>query len=240
VHGLVLDGPRPPQMVDIARMLGGDFLTTDYELVADEPPMVRTVELLRDFYQEGVLPRAWLNFTTEDTITYMQQGRAAMAITPFGRYRNFNDATDSRFPGSFDVTTIPVTEELADQYEVAPAKTEFWVMAIPKNSPQPELAWEFIRHASTKEATIRMAVNGNGPVRPSAYDDPRVQDLVPYAEAEARVLSVARPPLPGFEDAARAEDIFIEELGLALLGRKEPQAAMDDVVRRVEPLLDGL
>lgn len=238
VHGLVLDGPRPPQMVDITRMLGGDFLTTDYELEADQPPMIRTVELLRDFYQEGVLPRAWLNFTTEDTITFMQQGRAAMAITPFGRYANFNDANASQFPGAFEVTTVPISDELADQYDVAPAKTEFWVLTIPKNAPQPELAWEFIRHASTKDATIRQAVNGNGPVRPSAYDDPRVQELVPYAAAEARVLAVARPPLPGFEHAARAEDIFIEELGLVLLGRKEPQAAMDDVVRRVQPLLE--
>ena len=32
-------------------------------------------------------------------------------------------------------------------------------------------------------------------------------------------------------------DIFIEELGHAMLGSKEPQAAMSDVKKRVQPLL---
>jgi multiple sugar transport system substrate-binding protein len=239
VHGLVLDGPRPPLITDMARAYDGDFLTTDYQLRANEPAMVRTIETLRDFYRDGVLPRAYLTFTTEDTITFMQQGRAAMAITPFGRYANFNDAGASRFPGKFKVVALPISEELAGELDVTPARTEFWAFVIPQNSQQPELAWELIRHASSKESTIRAAVNGNGPVRPSAYDDPRVQGLVPYAAAEAQVLAVARPPLPGFENAARAEDIFVEEFSLVLLGRKEPQAAMDEVVRRVAPLLEG-
>jgi len=237
VHGLILDGPRPTQIADIARAMNGDFLTTDYRVVADQPPMVRTIEILREFYTEGVLPKGWLNFTTEDVITFMQQGRAAMAITPFGRNKNFNDPEASKYPGAFRVTTVPVAEELAGEFEVAPAKTEFWVLTIPKNAPDKRRAWEFIRHVSTQDAAIRAAINGNGPVRPSAYDDPRVQELVPYAAAEAAVLAVARPPLPGFEHAARAEDIFVEELGLVMLGRKEPKAAMEDVVRRVTPLL---
>jgi len=32
-------------------------------------------------------------------------------------------------------------------------------------------------------------------------------------------------------------DIFIEELGNAMLGNKEPQAAMSEVKKRVQPLL---
>lgn len=239
VHGLILDGPRPTQIADIARAMGGDFLTTDYQIVADQPGMVDTVALLRDLYDEGVLPKSWPTFTTEDVITYMQQGRAAMAITPFGRYRNFNDAEASKFPGAFDVTTVPPGAAIAAEYPVTPAKTEFWVMTIPQNAPDKELAWAFIRQASTPKATVQEAINGNGPVRPSAYDDPRVRELVPYAAAEAAVLEVARPPLPGFENAAKAEDIFVEELELVLLGRKEPQAAMDSVVERTTPLLPG-
>jgi len=237
VHGLILDGPRPTQIADIARAQGGDFLTGDYQIVADQPGMVETVALLRDLYDEGVLPKSWPTFTTEDVITYMQQGRAAMAITPFGRYRNFNDPEASKFPGAFDVTTVPPGAAIAAEHPITPAKTEFWVMTIPQNAPHKDLAWAFIRQASTPEAAVQAAINGNGPVRPSAYDNPRVRELVPYADAEAAVLAVARAPLPGFENAAKAEDIFVEELELVLLGRKEPQAAMDSVVERTTPLL---
>ena len=59
----------------------------------------------------------------------------------------------------------------------------------------------------------------------------------PYADASASVLKVARAPLPGWDNAARAEDIYREELELVLVAGKSPQAAMESVARRVQPLL---
>ncbi len=74
-------------------------------------------------------------------------------------------------------------------------------------------------------------------MRPSAYEDPRVRDLIPYAAAEEAALASARLVVPGFANAAKAMDIFTEELSNALLGQKEPLAAMTDVRKRVQPLL---
>ena len=51
------------------------------------------------------------------------------------------------------------------------------------------------------------------------------------------VLKVARVPLPAFDEAARAGDIFKEEAEAAVLGMKTPEAAMAAVVQRVKPLL---
>ena len=64
-------------------------------------------------------------------------------------------------------------------------------MGIPRNARDKQLAWSLIKELSSVENTIRAAVNGNGPVRMSAYDDPRVRALVPYAEMERRVLPTA-------------------------------------------------
>jgi ABC-type glycerol-3-phosphate transport system substrate-binding protein len=74
-------------------------------------------------------------------------------------------------------------------------------------------------------------------VRPSAYADPRLQKLVPYAMAEAEALQSARLVVPGFANNAKAMDLFIEEMGAVLLGTKQPQAAMSDLAARVKPLL---
>lgn len=237
VHGLVLDGTSPAQIVDIARAWDGDMLGLDYSVKATEPAMVRTVALLRDFYAKGVLPKIWLKFQTEDTTNFMVQGRAAMAITPFGRNPFFNDPQRSKFAGQFAVTAVPSSAELAARYPVAPAKTEFWAFVIPKNTRHKELAWDLVRHFSSRENTVRAAMNGNGPCRASAYADPRYRAALPYADAEGAVLRVARPPLPGWDNAARAEDMFKEELELALLGSKTPQAAMESVARRLAPML---
>ena len=43
--------------------------------------------------------------------------------------------------------------------------------------------------------------------------------------------------VPAFDQSARAADFFKEEAEAAVLGMKTPQQAMDDLVRRVQPLL---
>lgn len=237
VHGFVLGGQGPANVLDVVRALGGDFITPDFKVVANEAGMVEGIGLLAKWYQAGVMPKAYINFTTEDVITFMQQGRVAMAINPFGRTRPFNDPKQSKYAGQIKVTAIPSSDKIRDQYDVVPAKTEFWALSIPKNSQNKEQAWDFIKHVSTLDSAVRAAINGNGPVRSAAYDDSRVQDRVPYYAAEAAVVKVARVPLPGFKGSAKVDDIFKEEVQAALLGTKTPQKAMDDLTRRTEALL---
>src|SRR3546814_15676523 len=63
----------------------------------------------------------------------------------------------------------------------------------------------------------------NGPMRSSLYDDPDYKALVPYAEFERRALTVARPTLPSFDNAARAADVIQEEAEAAILGYKRSE-----------------
>ena len=51
------------------------------------------------------------------------------------------------------------------------------------------------------------------------------------------MLQVARVPLPAFDEAARAADLFREEAEAAVLGMKTPEEAMASLVKRVQPLL---
>ena len=199
--------------------------------------MIRTVTLLRDFFAKGILPRTFTKFTTEETIAHMTTGRGAMAITPFGRTETFNDPAKSQVAGQMGVAPVPAAAAYLDRFPVAPAKTEFWSFVIPRNTKNKELAWSLVRDLSSKKNTLRAAINGNGPIRSSTYADPTLRAMIPYADAEAAVLKVARAPLPGWDNAARAEDIFREELELVLIANKPPQAAMESVATRVRPLL---
>ena len=233
VYGLVMNFDDPSTPIDWVRGFGGDFITPDYKIVVDQPPAVRGVTAICDLYKKGVLPKNSLSLKTEDVTTFMQQGRAAMTNNPFNRFVNYNDPKASKYVGKIAVVPLP----LAVDGKPLPAKTSVWAMAIPRNAKNKERAWSLIKHLSLRENTIAATLNGNGPVRPSAYEDAKVKALIPYASAEKDALASAKLVVPGFANAAKSMDIFIEELGLAMLGNKEPQAAMSEVRKRVQPLL---
>lgn len=239
VAGYALSMDDPSAVVDLIRAHGGEFISNEYRFLADQPAAVAAVTLVRDWYRRQVLPRNVMTFKTEEVITAMQQGRAALTNQPFGRLVNYNDPRASRFPGEIEVVNLPMMASAAggQRGALAPAKTSVWAMAIPRNSRDKRLAWSLIRELSSVENTIRAAVNGNGPVRMSAYDDPRVRELVPYADMERRVLPTAGLTLPGFEQAGRAMDIFMEEVQRVMLGQAEPLAGMRAAKSRIEPLL---
>ncbi|UFN48943.1 extracellular solute-binding protein [Roseomonas sp. OT10] len=238
VAGYATSMDDPSGIMDIIRAHGGDFITGDYKFVADQPAALQAITLLRDWYKRGVLPRNMMTFKTEEVITAMQQGRAALTNQPYGRFENYNDPRQSKYPGQIAVTPIPMLAAAAGKPgALVPAKTSVWAMGIPRNAPDKKLSWSLIRTISSRDNTIRAAVNGNGPVRMSAYDDPRVRELAPYSDAERRVLPIAKLVVPGFDQVGRAMDIFMEEVQKAMLGASEPAAAMRSAKARIEPLL---
>lgn len=237
VVGFLLPGVTYPNVIDIARAWDGEFITPDMKCVANEKPMVNAITLLRELFVAGAFPRNFAGISTEEVNVWMQNGRAALIINSMGRNQIYNDPQRSQFPGKIRTTTIPVSRELAGKFEVAPAKVEFWGMAIPRASRNKDQAWSLMKEMLSRENTLKAALNGNGPVRNSTYDDARIRARVPYADAERAVLKVARVPMPAFDQAARAGDFFKEEAEAAVLGMKTPQQAMDDLVRRVQPLL---
>jgi len=236
VYGLAFTAVFASNFLTLARCLGGDYMTSDGKIVAAEPPMVKTLTLLADFYKAGVLPRNFATVNNEEITTWMQQGRAAMTINPFARLVTYNDPSKGKYGGRFKSLLPPMAAELAGKLAFAPT-VEFWSLMIPKNARQKPLSWEFIRALSSKAATTAMALNGNGPTRISTYADEKLKAAMPYAADEAAALKASRIHLPAFDEQARAHDIFVEETQAAVLGRKPAQQAMDDATARVKPLL---
>ena len=236
VHGWGFQADNYSDIVKLARASGGDFITDDYKCVADQPGMIKALGLIRTMYSEGLIPKNITAMKQNDLITAMQTGQVAMTYFPFGRTVLFNDPKSSKFPGSFKLGLPLTNREMLAKGEVI-ATAEFWGMMIPRNSRHKEQAWELIRELSTQVHTIRTAINGNGPIRSSAYEDPRLIAKVSYAPLEARALKAARVPMPAFSKAAEAKDIFVEEMQAALLGLQTPEVSGRNMTRRIQPLL---
>ena len=236
VFGMVFATQFAANYLAFGRCFNGDYMTADGKIVCEQPGMVKGIAALAEMHKAEILPRNMSAMTNEEITTMIQQGRVAMAMNPFARVVSYNDPAQSKYPGKIKAALMPMTSDLAGKVPYAPTY-EFWAYAIPKNSKNKALTWSLIRALSAKEGTLKMALNGNGPVRISTYSDPAFARSLPHAAIEAEAIKNARIPLPAFDQQARAYDIFTEESQAAMLGMKTAERAMADAAKRVQPLL---
>ncbi|MER9215498.1 extracellular solute-binding protein [Mesorhizobium sp. M0663] len=236
VVGMILASDLAVFPVMFARAFGGDFIDKQFRVVPDPEAMEKGLSVLADLFKAGALPRSYATTRNDDMVTWMQQGRAAFAVLPFARYAQLNNKEQSTAPGKIKAIEFPGSKTLGSGQEMHPV-VESWAMAIPANSADKKLSWSYLRFVASKAATLDMARNGNGPVRSSTYAEPSFAGSQPQAKVEAAALAKARPAFPAFPEAARAQSTFLEEVQLAVLGRKNPKEAVAAIVDRVKPLM---
>lgn len=234
VAGLALLGTTHPNTLNIAYGFGHKLIDDELNVHADSPGMREVFALLRELYAEGVLSSGFAATGIDQQIQMMQSGRSAMGIQPFSRFQVYNDPARSQYAGAIKAIPVPGTPEAG--VPIA-AQTEFWSMVIPKNSQNKEAACSFIKAMMSKEAVTLAALNGNGPTRFSTYDDPRVQERLPYARAEELSLESVSVAMPAFPEIGRAVDVYLENMQAAALGLVDTDAALNALQSDLERLV---
>jgi len=233
VVGLVMNsGDEHVAVLTLLSAFGARLFDDSGKVTANSPTMIKGLSTMATLYKEGVLAQNYATMTIDDVITAVQNGRAAMAIDPFARYAVYNNPESSKFPGQIDVVVTPSIDN-----PKGTAITEIWSMAIPRNAKNKDFAYSLMRALSTKEATIRMALNGNGPVDPTAYSDARLQEKLPYTKAEAEALKIAQVIPSSFDRSVEVAAIFREESQAAVLGLKTPEESAKSMQSRIERLV---
>ena len=74
-------------------------------------------------------------------------------------------------------------------------------------------------------------------MRVSTYADPGFVQANPLAGVEAEVLKTARGAFPPFPEAACAQQFFLEEVQLTVIGRKPVKEAVAAMQQRIQPRL---
>ena len=153
----------------------------------------------------------------------MQQGRAAFTVLPFARFAQLNRPDQSKFPGQDQGDRVP---DLASAQGQGADGVGHRVLGdehpgqCARQGPRLEL---HPRHVEQGRDDRRRPQRQ----RPGAASRPTTdRDFAadqPLAAVEAKALAGARVPLPAFPEAARAQTIFLEEVQLAVLGRKTRQ-----------------
>ena len=238
VVGMVVASDLATFPVSFARAYGGDFIGPGLKLVPDPAALEKALATLADLYKAGALPRTFATTSNDDQVTWMQQGRAAFTVLPFARYAQLNRMDQSKYPGRIKAVEFPISAALKGKTPMSSC-VEFWAMSIPNNFRDKDLAWSFIQTMSSKAVGLGAARNGNGPARTSTFADPGFAAAQPMAGVEAKALANARVPLPAFPNAAKAQSLFLEEMQLAVLGRKTPKEAVAAITERIGPLMTG-
>lgn len=236
VTGMVLASDLAVFPVMFARAYGGDFISPDLKLVPNREALEQGLAALRGMFEAGSLPRSYATTKNDDQVTWLQQGRAAFTVLPFARGAQLNNPEQSKFHGRINAVEFPGSAAIKGKVPMA-SVVEAWAMSIPRNAKDKALAWSFIREVSSKRVTLGMAINGNGPVRVSSYADAGLKAKNPLAAVEAKVLATARGAFPPFPEAARAQATFLEEVQLAVLGRKPVKDAVSAIIERVKPMM---
>ncbi len=239
VFGLAFAGMQLSFFVSMARAYGGDYMTADGRITANEEPVIRALTELAKLYAEGVIPRGFTADSGDDSTILSNQGRALFTLSNYaGLVRRNSPEESGDYAGSFKPLHLPMAEGFENAGPYA-GTIEFWSIMIPRNSSKKQEAFDLIHALTTPDAQVAMALNGNGPTRWSVYSRPEIQELLPFADHEAAALTSARPHLPAFNAVARVQDIFLEESQAAVLGHKPAEQAMADAVRRAEPLVNA-
>jgi multiple sugar transport system substrate-binding protein len=226
----------PDTVIDWARAYGGDAITRDFEIKFTEAPMIQALNDVRALYESGAIPPDFMNMVADDWLTLEQNGQVAFSMRGPAYFNSLNDPEISQAAGSIGVANVPASETI--EAEIVPGNVSFWTMTIPNNSADPEAAWEVIRFLSSDEGALKMAINGQSPVKLSVYDDPGFAAAAgPWLEPARASVAVAVPDWPAFDELARVQDLFYEQVVLAVTGQKSPEEAMAAAAEVIAPLL---
>jgi multiple sugar transport system substrate-binding protein len=115
-----------------------------------------------------------------------------------------------------------------------------WGLGVSRYAGEPELAVEFIRHATSLDSQRAFcAPTGYAPARRDAYEDPRLLAANPFLAQLAPIhrQAVARPAIPRY---ALASDILQRHLSAALSGLADPEESLRAAARETRLLLRDL
>lgn len=144
---------------------GGKLLDENGKAVFDSPEALKAFELLKTLtFDANVTPSNVASLKYDEASDMFAAGRAAMYWDGSHRASKYIEGV-----GQENLRLIPLPSETG---EVAgPSYISFWALGIPKNSKNPELAWEYIKNfVETDSQRTYAKISGEVPVRKSAME----------------------------------------------------------------------
>ena len=208
------------------------FESKNWELVTG---ILKEWKTLRE---EGVFPPGILTWGLWEPLSYMQEGKLAMAAMYSPRALLVEDPTKSSVAGKvgyYEFPHIPVEEGGVHSCAT-------WSLAIPNyiSKERKEIAYKYISFVASYEAQYEMAMNwANEPIRPDVFNHPDYVALNPAAPAvvkaaQAAVVVPESAHLLGPDIAL----VVVDNVRAVLEGSSEPEVAARRIFDGIKKIVE--
>jgi multiple sugar transport system substrate-binding protein len=221
LHGYVIRGekgnPIVANFMPIFWAYGAKVF--DGGAVAVDSP--EALEALKFFLRlKKVSPPGVENLNADQVASHQLQGRVAMAINWPAWIDTFNDPAQSKVVGKMGYAPMPAATH------PGASMIGNWLVAVPKNAPNKDAAFEFITWLTSKEQQRINALEvGNPPTRVSVFEDAAVVEAFPHYPVQLKALETSKPR-PRTPEWMEIENTFGIYLSQALSGVISPEDAL--------------
>lgn len=207
---------------------GGEMFSADGKPTVNSPEGIAALEFMIELGKYS--PPGYASFNADDVGAHLLQGTAAMSINWPAWISSFGDPSKSKVIGKMEFATLPGAKKQGQ------AEIGNWLIAIPRDSENAELALEFLVWATSAEQMKRSAQRGNPPTRKSVFSDPELLAKYPSYPVQLRSLETARPRprTPYWNEIENAFGIFLSK---ANSGALSPAEAMNQANAEIEKIL---
>jgi multiple sugar transport system substrate-binding protein len=225
-EGLTVD------FLEIAYAAGGSVLSEDgTEATINSPENLRALEFMVNGIKDGAAPEAVVTMMEEESQRAFVAGRATY-LRNWPYVYAIGQAEGSKVRDEFEVVPYPPFE--GGETAGILGGLNLVVSAFSEN---PGGALAFIDFVTNQESMNRAASKyALPPALASSYDDPQVQEALPFATElrEAVEQAAPRPVTPVYTQVSQA---IYENVNAALAGQSTPQEALENAQRDLEQAL---
>ena len=210
---------------------GGAVLNEDgTQSELNSPEAEEVLTQMAEEVKSGAVPKANGTYMEEESRRAFESGKpAAMRNWPYA----YALGEDSDIKGKFEVSPLPAFE--GGEPAGVLGGYNLGVSAFSKN---PEAAVEFINYATNMESQVLMGSKASlPPVLTAAYDDPKLQKAMPFAEQLRTGVEQAqpRPVSPVYTQISEA---IYKNVYEAIQGKQDPKAALEKASSEVDKALE--
>ncbi|WP_075859753.1 ABC transporter substrate-binding protein [Carboxydothermus pertinax] len=209
---------------------GGEIIDKNGNPVLNQGAGLEALKFMKKSLDEGLSNPASRESLEEDVRRIFSQGEAAFAINWTYMYNLANDPKESKVAGKVEIALMPGSDKAKSA-----SVNGGMGLAILKNTKHEEEALKYLLFMANKDNQKKYAKLAL-PIYKSLYNDPEVkkgqEKLVEIAQEQYQYI-VNRPQVSWYPELSQALQVEIQN---ALLGKKTPEQALNDVAAKVKQL----
>jgi ABC-type glycerol-3-phosphate transport system substrate-binding protein len=207
--------------------LDGWYYDANWNAAVNDEKGMKAIDTLLDMAKNATTPAA-TGYNFDEQVKLFESGNAAMIVTYASIPPVLDNPANSQVSGKIDLAVTPGGHGMQGG----------WGWAIPKSSPNPEAAWEFLKWVESFDIAKRRALSGGGITRTDVFNDSEVMAKYPW-QAHIQEWIATGKPFPIFCGSQQLIDILSLNVSQALAGEKDPHQAMNDAAVEMNKIVVG-